>query len=175
MHIYASFVIKNDNGVAAVLDKSFNLDSFSIFYKYTIKEFITFTCKELVKNVENKVVDEDKNVVFYINHISSIHYILVCDLEYPEYVAFGILHKMNDNLNPEYIIKHFQKPEDADSLYRSKKTLDETVVVIQNTITKVLERGENIDRLVQESEDLGIASKMFYQKAKEQNKCCVVM
>jgi len=46
---------------------------------------------------------------------------------------------------------------------------------MHETIEKVLERGEKIDDLVAKSDGLSAQSKMFYQQAKKQNSCCVVM
>jgi synaptobrevin family protein YKT6 len=60
-----------------------------------------------------------------------------------------------------YIIK-YQKPTEADAIGRIQKELDETKVVLHQTIESMLERGEKIDNLVSKSENLSQASKMFY-------------
>jgi len=91
----------------------------------------------------------------------------------------------------EYIQK-YQNPENADATMKIQRELDETKVVLHNTIQSVLERGEKIDNLVQKSEGLSAQSKMFYTQvcyrktkypqhqpniiqAKKQNSCCTVM
>src|SRR5207237_7786076 len=61
----------------------------------------------------------------------------------------------------EYIVK-YQDPRQADSIMRIQQELDETKIVLHKTIESVLERGEKIDSLVQRSEGLSSASKMFY-------------
>lgn len=44
------------------------------------------------------------------------------------------------------------------------------------TIDSILERGANLDRLVEQSEDLSSRSKMFYKEAKRTNSsCCVIV
>ena len=61
----------------------------------------------------------------------------------------------------DYIVK-YQDPQQADSIMKIQKELDETKIVLHNTIESVLERGEKIDTLVQKSDGLSAQSKMFY-------------
>ncbi|GKT48570.1 synembryn-like protein C3E7.04c [Colletotrichum spaethianum] len=74
----------------------------------------------------------------------------------------------------EYLTK-YQDPQQADSILKIQKELDETKIVLHKTIQSVLERGEKIDDLVAKSDGLSSQSKMFYQQAKKQNSCCIVM
>ncbi|RTE79755.1 hypothetical protein BHE90_005780 [Fusarium euwallaceae] len=74
----------------------------------------------------------------------------------------------------DYLSK-YQDPQQADSILKIQKELDETKIVLHKTIESVLQRGEKIDDLVAKSDDLSTQSKMFYQQAKKQNSCCVLM
>lgn len=92
----------------------------------------------------------------------------------------------------EYLTK-YQDPQQADSIMKIQKELDETKIVLHKTIESVLQRGEKIDDLVAKSDGLSAQSKMFYSKclrqqglvsmmannftaqAKKQNSCCVIM
>jgi hypothetical protein len=56
----------------------------------------------------------------------------------------------------------YQDPQQADSILKIQRELDETKVVLQKTIDSVLQRGEKIDTLVQKSDGLSAQSKMFY-------------
>eukprot|EP00069_Balaena_mysticetus_P013056 bmy_07924T0 len=49
--------------------------------------------------------------------------------------------------------------------------LDETKIILHNTVESLLERGEKLDDLVSKSEVLGIQSKAFYKTAWKQNLC----
>ena len=140
--------------------------------------------------------------------------IIISDPDYPALVAHQLLSKVVDeflsryprtafaNSNPslafpqlkEYITK-YQDPQQADSIMKIQKELDETKIVLHKTIESVLERGEKIDTLVQKSDGLSAQSKMFYKqvrntcslwlasnaltgllnKAKSQNSCCILM
>lgn len=74
----------------------------------------------------------------------------------------------------DYLVK-YQDPQQADSIMKIQKELDETKIVLHKTIESVLERGEKIDTLVNKSNDLSSQSKAFYTQAKKTNSCCVVM
>lgn len=140
--------------------------------------------------------------------------LMITDHEYPSLVAHQLLSKVCDeflskyprsafanatesaNMSyPElkdYIVK-YQDPQQADSIMKIQKELDETKIVLHKTIESVLERGEKIDNLVQKSDELSASSKMFYtqvsvqelatessvmltqSQAKKQNSCCIVM
>jgi synaptobrevin family protein YKT6 len=69
----------------------------------------------------------------------------------------------------EYIVK-YQDPQQADSIMKIQKELDETKIVLHKTIESVLERGEKIDTLVEKSTDLSTQSRMFYTKVSESGK-----
>lgn len=75
----------------------------------------------------------------------------------------------------EGYIQKYQDPNNADSIMKIQKELDEAKIILHKTIEGVLERGEKIDSLVAKSDDLSAQSKMFYTQAKKQNSCCVVM
>lgn len=62
----------------------------------------------------------------------------------------------------EYLSK-YQDPQQADSIMKIQKELDETKIVLHKTIESVLQRGEKIDDLVAKSDGLSSQSKMFYR------------
>ena len=108
--------------------------------------------------------------------------IIISDKDYPALVAHQLLSKIVDEFlsahprtsfagaNPqplpfpqlkEYIVK-YQDPQQADSIMKIQRELDETKIVLHKTIESVLERGEKIDTLVEKSNDLSAQSRMFY-------------
>ena len=46
--------------------------------------------------------------------------------------------------------------------------------IVHKTIDAVLDRGDKLDHLVQQSEDLSAHSQLFYKNAAAQNRCCVI-
>ena len=119
--------------------------------------------------------------------------VLICDEEYPQRVAYTfILKSLDDFLKqqpkstwrgvpfPELpAIKQqfdlFQDPRQADSITQIQGDLDETKVILYNTIEQVLERGEKLDDIVAKSENLSLTSKQFYKTAKSTNSCCIIL
>jgi hypothetical protein len=106
--------------------------------------------------------------------------IIISDMEYPSLVAHQVLSKLVDEFLAEYTvasiskggklafpklkdyITKYQDPQQADSIMKIQKELDETKILMKKTIESVLERGEKIDTLVQKSDGLSSQSKMFY-------------
>ena len=108
--------------------------------------------------------------------------IIISDPDYPALVAHQLLSKVVDefltqyprsafaNSTPtlefkqlkEYIVK-YQDPQQADSIMKIQKELDETKIVLHKTIESVLERGEKIDDLVQKSDGLSAQSKVCFR------------
>jgi synaptobrevin family protein YKT6 len=127
----------------------------------------------------------------YIFHVygrtEGVCSVIITDKEYPSPVAHGLCSKIIDEFvskyprtayasfnkdsnklsMPElkdYIVK-YQDPQQADSIMKIQKELDETKVILHKTIESVLHRGEKIDNLVAKSDGLSAQSKMFYTQA----------
>jgi synaptobrevin family protein YKT6 len=66
----------------------------------------------------------------------------------------------------------YQNPVEADPMLKVQNELDETKIILHNTIEAVLQRGEKLDDLVSKSEGLSMQSKTFYKTAKKTNACC---
>ena len=67
-----------------------------------------------------------------------------------------------------------QDPESNDPFMKVQRELDETKVILHNTMDSLLQRGEKLDDLVAKSDQLSAQSKMFYKTAKKTNACCVI-
>lgn len=133
----------------------------------------------------------------YLCHVyvraDNLGAVLIADHEYPQRVAHTLLTKVLD----EFAIKvptdqwavatseaaiafgtlpatlaKYQDPREADALTKMQEDLDETKIILRNTIEAVLERGEKLDDLVDKSESLSLQSKAFYKTAKKTNSCC---
>lgn len=118
---------------------------------------------------------------------------MITDSEYPALVAHQILSKIVDEFltkNPvsnwinsdapvpfpelkEYLVK-YQNPEEADSIMKIQKELDETKIVLHKTIQTVLERGERMEKLANDSKVLSMSTRVFAKQAQKQNSCWFV-
>ncbi|KAI4697475.1 uncharacterized protein J4E84_000605 [Alternaria hordeiaustralica] len=178
---------------------------------------MSFTAKTVASRTlpgQRQDVEESDYTFHAYGRSEGVCGLMITDHEYPSLVAHQLLSKVCDeflskyprsafanatesaNMSyPElkdYIVK-YQDPQQADSIMKIQKELDETKIVLHKTIESVLERGEKIDNLVQKSDELSASSKMFYtqvsdqelatessvmltqSQAKKQNSCCIVM
>ena len=165
---------------------------------YSYSEFMTMFAKTVAERTRAGVrqdIEERQHTFHAYGSSQGIAGIIISDAEYPALVAHQLLSKIVDEFtsqNPrssygppstspkpfpqlkEYLNK-YQDPNQADSIMKVQRELDETKIVLHKTIESVLERGEKIDSLVAKSDGLSAQSKMFYNQAKKQNSCCVVM
>ncbi|PUU81675.1 putative snare protein [Tuber borchii] len=196
MKIYYIGVIRNAPKPAYELVSVKELSSFSFFQRSTVSEFLTLfsgTVAERIGPASRQDIEEQSYTFHAYGRSEGIAAVIISDHEYPKLVAHKLLSQVVDDfitLHPrskwaegapqlelpvlgEYIVK-YQDPKQADSIMRIQQELDETKIVLHKTIESVLERGEKIDSLVQRSEGLSSASKMFYTQAKKQNSCCII-
>lgn len=145
---------------------------------------------------------------------------VVSDKEYPTRVAYSLINKFLEDFivkHPNWrkslphtdgssstnspvpnlvfpelnvYLKKFQNPQEADSIMRVQKELDETKEVLvsfrvrfldgkmaeflcfqHKTIESVLRRGEKLDELIEKSSDLSAHSKTLYQVSRKRG-CC---
>ena len=121
---------------------------------------------------------------------------VLADQEYPTRVAFGLIQEALDLFNKAYaedkwskftsdqalnvpgldeILTKFQKPEEADKIMKIQKQLDETKDILRQNIEQLLNRGEKLETLAQQSADLSYQSKAFMTKSEQLNSCCTIL
>ncbi|KAF2834723.1 snare-like protein [Patellaria atrata CBS 101060] len=190
-------ILKNETKPAVELASERDLSSYSRFTRTSVGEFMTLfskTVAERTKPGQRQDIEEQSYTFHAYGRTEGICGLIISDHEYPSLVAHQLLSKIvdefltknprsawanSDSLVPfpelkDYIVK-YQDPQQADSIMKIQKELDETKILLHKTIESVLERGEKIDSLVQKSDGLSAQSKMFYTQAKKQNSCCIVM
>ena len=69
-------------------------------------------------------------------------------------------------------LKKYQNPVEVDPLLKTQNELDETKIILLDTMEALLGRGEILEDLVTKSDQLTKHSKMFYKTAKKINSCC---
>lgn len=157
-----------------------------------------FASKTIVERTQLATRQSVKQDV-YMCHVyvrgDSLSAVLIADHEYPQRVAHTLITKVLDDFTakipaelwatssesgidfgtlPAYLTK-YQDPREGDALTRIQDDLDETKIILKNTIEAVLERGEKLDDLVEKSQQLSFQSKTFYKTAKKTNSCCTFL
>ena len=156
-----------------------NLSFVSILNRSTVKELMDAYVLYIISNMQSpeRKIFEHESYIFCCQRIKHQGCIIVTDHEYPTRVCFNILPDMFVDKSQQHlqtILDQYQDPRCIDKLARVQSQLDETLVIMHENITLVLERGQNIDELVQKSERLSAQSKMFYKVARQHNRCCVI-
>ncbi|CAR26604.1 hypothetical protein ZYGR_0H04220 [Zygosaccharomyces rouxii] len=200
MKIYYIGVLRNTGEKSLELTEKKDLSQFGFFERSSVAQFMTFFAETVSLRTgagQRQSVEEGN----YIGHVyarsEGICGVIVTDKDYPVRPAYTLLNKLLE----DYLIQHppsqwqnitetnaslqmtdlndmisrYQDPSQADAIMRVQQELDETKIVLHNTIDSVLQRGEKLDNLVDKSETLNTSSKMFYKQAKKSNSCCIII
>lgn len=198
MKLYSLSVLYKGTTKANLLKAAYDLSSFSFFQRSSIQEFMTFTSALIVErsSIGSRASVKEQE---YLCHVyvrnDNLGAVVIADGEYPSRVCFTLLDKVLEEFSRQvgsidwpsgspatvqyaaldgYLAK-YQNPREADAMSKVQAELDETKIILHNTMESLLERGEKLDDLVQKSEHLGNQSKAFYKTARKQNSCCEVM
>lgn len=198
MKLYAIMIFHKNEAEKKVrtFKTAFDLTSFSFFQRGSVKEFMEFTGKLLVERSAIPARTSVKEQEYYCHtyvRSDGLSGVCVTDSEYQSHVAFTMLGKVLDDfiskIHPsqwnsinqekdcsytilnEQLVK-WQNPSQADAMTRVQEEVEETKVILHDTIQSILHRGEKLDDIVKASESLSEQSKMFYTQAKKMNKCC---
>ncbi|GMF53835.1 unnamed protein product [[Candida] boidinii] len=161
-------------------------------------KFFAETISERTQPGQRQSVEEGNYIGHVFTRSEGVSGVIISDKEYPIRPAYTLLNKILD----EYIAIHppnewnsivetnesklsfpelstyitkYQNPAQADAIMKVQQELDETKIVLQKSIEGVLQRGEKLDSLVDQSEALGANAKTFYKQAKKTNSCCIIM
>lgn len=174
------------------------LSSFGYFQRASVKEMLSFLSKTIVQRTTAGQRQTVKQEDYYCHvHVKDggIAGVAVTDKDYPTIAAFSVISKSVEEFMQqagdswqtattdgaqavsvvESSLMKYQDPVAADKLTKIQKDLDETKVILHQTIDSVLKRGEKLDTLVDKSADLSLASQMFYKQARRTNSCCKMM
>lgn len=174
------------------------VSSFSFFQRSSVVEFLRFSSQILVSRscqaTRSSVREKEYMCHVYVRS-DCLAGVVVSDHEYPSRVAHTLINKVLDDFASkvpahtwssivestcqyrglEEFLAKYQVPTEADPMTKIQADLDETKIILHNTIEAVLERGEKLDDLVAKSEDLSMQSKTFYKTARKTNQCCTIL
>jgi len=175
-----------------------DLSSFNFFQRNSVGEFLRFATKIVTERTQpgqrQSVKQQDYLCHVYVRH-DGLAGVVVSDQEYPSRVAFTVLSKTIEDFGVkvprekwsnaseseivygglEATLQKYQNPREADAMTRVQTELDETKIVLHETMESLMQRGEKIDDLVAKSDQLSDQSKHFYKQAKKMNSwCCCI-
>ncbi|KAJ3209391.1 palmitoyltransferase [Dinochytrium kinnereticum] len=197
MKVYSIAVLTKSPKVQ-ILANEYDLMSFNYFQRGSAQEFLNFFIQTITERTNPGMRQKIEEMDTYAGHVYVRHDglagTIVTDKEYPTVSAFSVLNKILDefsskfpasqwaSLTPAVTVTSFpelkqqlvkyQDPHAADPLLRVQRDLDETKIVLHNTMKSLLGRQEKLEELVERSDALSAQSKMFYKTAKKSNSCC---
>lgn len=195
MKLFSLMVLYKGEDSAHILKGGYDLTNFGYFQRSSVQEFLNFTSKILAERTaigERASVKEGEYMCHCYVRSDSLVGICFSDEEYPNRVAHTLLTKIMEDFTAQVPrsqwpagnevqgfsgpldvhLKKYQNPAEADPMMKVQTELDETKIILHNTIEQVLNRGEKLDDLVYKSEGLSLQSKTFYKTAKKTNSCC---
>ncbi|GIX73720.1 synaptobrevin homolog YKT6 [Caerostris darwini] len=195
--LYHLAVLYKHQSKAVCLCSTSDLTTFGFFQRNSVQEFMNFSSQILVERSQPATRTSVKEQA-YMCHVfvraDKLAAALISDHEYPHRVAHTLLNKVLEEFSNKYpptgwtgepnsipfpglekYLLNYQDPRQADSLTKIQDELDETKIILHNTLQAVLERGEKLDDLVVKSEQLSLQSKTFYKTARKTNACCVIL
>jgi len=193
--LFSIVVLHKGETAATILKAGWDLSSISFFQRGTAQDFITFTSRILVERTgvgARQSVKEAEYMCHVFVRADRLAVVCVSDHEYPPRVAHTMMQRLSEDFAgqvsaPEWskgqevsgftgqcevYLSKFQDPTQSDAMSRLQSDLDDTKIVLHNTIEAVLQRGEKLDDLVDKSEALSMQSKAFYKTARKTNSCC---
>ena len=108
----------------------------------------------------------------------GLHVAQLAMARFQELQAGGTLPDSDSTLHGaefEALLAKSQTPDEVDDVEKIRRDLDETQETLHTTIKDLLERGEKLDDLADQSEDLGVFSREFLKKSESMNQCCLLV
>jgi synaptobrevin family protein YKT6 len=203
-NLLSLIIFNTNNDQPLIFSKYENLYKFSFFTRRYVREFIIFTSREITKRITNRptctshtIKDTDINVNFYsFKSPNGYSIVLLTIHDYNQRIAFELLDKINNLLCEQFnneIIKinnntdvnvhidtinnlftKYQNPNEVDKILIVKDKLDDVKELMIQNIDKLLIRGEKIEDLIEQSNDLSNISKGFSRETKKLNRCCII-
>lgn len=203
MQLYFIGVVKPISSTEAIiLTYEEDLSSFSYFFRGKVSELVRFFATTVAARTpvgQRQTIEEEGYHINVFARSEGVSGVLITDKTYPIRPAYTLINKVLDEFISTYppdqwklqsttptdnkyalstlseYIRKYQDPTQSDALMRVQQELDETKVVLHKTINATLQRGENLDTLVDKSGELSSSSKGLFQQAKKTNSCCVIM
>mmetsp|Transcript_20042 Transcript_20042/g.34302 ORF Transcript_20042/g.34302 Transcript_20042/m.34302 type:complete len:200 (+) Transcript_20042:106-705(+) len=199
MKVFGIYIFNcNDPSKPIVLSKVLDLTSFGFFQRGSAEEVMNFVAREVTKKTT------DKQSVLHLDYVAfakidgkSLGALVLTDKEYPSRVGHRVtdlaLKKFHELYKKEAawseitedtlmftsefeaLLKQSQEPEQVDDVEKIRKDLDDTHDTLHKTISDLMVRGEKLEDLAKDSEDLGMFSKQYMNKAEDLNSCCLLL
>lgn len=180
---YSTF---NNNFNIVIIGSAIDVSEFNWFSRSAITEGINFASKEVIKRCSpGEIFDiegfgdhglpDDVVIHAYIGK-NNFGYVVITDKEYNGRLA----HKLGTDAlaNPDqinYLFGLYRKPEEIDKLVRIQAELEDIKAITRKNISQLNLNKEQLDKLIETTDELSKTSKAFAMNAKKLNRCCHII
>ena len=195
--LYSLIILENKNDIIQLIYRKYDIHKYQLFGINSIKEFIEFGFIQMAKKSEKdkRMIIESKEfggIQFQLLiKQDGIGVGIVTTLQFPKnsitYIihrSFEIIYESNSCINNSNSIDisliknqlndlfiHFKNNCELTQEERIKCDLDDINEQMNVVITKLIERENELDELIQQSTLLSKQSKDLYKKVKKSKKC----
>jgi len=180
MKLYALLIYSD---VYKLSYSNYNLDDFFFMYRPQIKSTIEKIADKMIRLTKpdtyykiNETVDETPIVIY--GRTSNGYCIVITDPDYPPHTIFKLFNELEiPNMKSESKDKLFdayQIPANVDKLCAIRQELDESKIILLDSINRLFDRGAQLDGLVDRTEQLRIESEILRDDAEDMNRCCIL-
>ena len=176
-----AWLIGNDQ--YELIYSNYNLENFFILYRNHIKTTVENTVKSVLHNISKnniyRINDNihDNKITIYGSSCGNKYIIFITDDKNYPYIAYKALNELKDCKSVDYdgLFKKYMKSSDNDKIDILQKELDETKVILLNSIEAVYNRQTSLNELMDKCENLQAESFKFEIEAKKLNRCCTIL
>jgi len=171
------------------------------FMRSRVEEFLKFGSRTVasrtplgIRQVVSLPAEQLSYQCYVWRRVDGLCCVVITDKEYPQFTAMQVCNKVMVEFEREQpdkwkqaskdcdggkpaewlasLLAVFQDPAKADKLLAVQQKLTEITEIMHVNIEKVLQRGEQLESLVEKTEELSASSKLFFKDTKKLNSCC---
>lgn len=169
-------LIAIDKSKNEITSEEFNLKSESFFTHRAIKEVIRMFARKIAKSLETASYQEfcyehgDKKYRF----CTKVYACVIVSVVAGDMPSYSIVKMMDEASTRPFrdVVREYENWQAKCPIEAMQKELEETKAVLKDTLENVLTRGEKLDKLIDQSEELSMQSKALFHAAKRHNRCC---
>ena len=179
-----------------ILSQALDLSQFGYFMANTAKQLLVCSSRTTASRVQNGqrvsvAMDEMTYKVHAYKRIDGLTGVAITDQQYPERIIHSLItyiliefekkfgnawtkehgDKQYDFKLIEKLLTDYKDPSN-DKMYNIQNQLEEIKEIMNKNLSDMLDRGEKLEDIVKQSDDVGMIAQGLVTRAEELNSCC---
>ncbi|KAL5368565.1 SNARE protein [Cryptosporidium parvum] len=157
---------------------------------YCLSRNFYFYCKIHYSKGVQEIITHDEYTIFSYKWSDGLSISMICDDDFPARIAFSSIFEAYMNIKDKNqhelsllddkliyrtiftILNKYKEPLISDAITESQIKIDKAREAINVSLKSFLDRGENLDELIQKSNDLSDSSKKLFKMSKKTKRPC---